>query len=109
MPRQPIELPLDDIATLYATGSSTVALARQFHCSPTTIAAMLHKRGITMRRSRFDIVPISEAALREQYEVQRLPVAQIARNFGVSFSTIKNRRHMYGIPARSRKNPEWTM
>ena len=68
MPRQPIELPLDDIATLYATGSSTVALARQFHCSPTTIAAMLHKRGITMRRSRFDIVPISEAALREQYE-----------------------------------------
>jgi len=86
----------------YANGESTIALARRYHCSPTTIAAALRRCGAVLRRARFRSAPVPEEALRELYLHQRLQVGQIAAHFGVSPSTIGNKRRAYGIATRPR-------
>lgn len=98
-----LDLPRAAIVQHYQAGQSTVILARRYGCSPTTVATILHASGVAVRPARFRSVPVPEAALREQYLVQRLPVSQIAANFGVSASTIGNKRRLYGIAARPRQ------
>ena len=102
MPRR-IDLPCEELRERYAAGQSTIALAQHFHCSPTTIASALRRCGAELQRARFRSSPVAEAALREQYVILRLPIAQIAAYFGVSASTIGNKRRLYGIPPRSRR------
>ena len=96
------ELPCHELRALYAAGQSTTTLAVRYKCSPTTVAQALRRCGAEVRRARFQAVPIPEALLRDQYLTQRLPLASIAANFGVSVSTIGNKRRRYGIPTRPR-------
>jgi TyrR family helix-turn-helix protein len=98
-----ITLPDAEIRALYTTGQSTTALARRYGCSPTTVANRLRSYGITLRPSRFRSIPIPEAALRQLYLVEQLPIAMIAAVFNVSPGTISNRRRRYGIPIRPRR------
>jgi transposase-like protein len=101
MPRR-IRFSCDELSSRYADGQSTISLARLYGCSPTTIAKHLRACGVTLRRSRFVPVQVEEAALRQAYLDERLPIMAIARHFGVSASTIGNKRRRYGIPLRSR-------
>lgn len=93
-------LPTDDLRAAYAAGQSTIALARRYGCSPTTVANHLRACGIALRRSRFAPAPIDEALLRRAYLDEAQPIAAIAASFGVSPATIGNRRRQYGIPPR---------
>jgi hypothetical protein len=95
-------LPCDELCSTYLAGQSTTALARRYACSPTTIAKNLRECGIILRPSRFVPIHVDEAALRRAYLDERLPIAAIAAYFGVSASTIGNKRRRYGIPLRSR-------
>jgi transcriptional regulator of aromatic amino acid metabolism len=102
MPRR-VLLPCDELGSAYHAGRSTTALARRYRCSPTTIAKNLRACGITLRPSRFVPIAIQEAALRRVYLDERMPIAAIAAYFGVSASTIGNKRRRYGIPPRPRR------
>ena len=102
MPRH-LSLPCDELCAAYAAGQSTTALARRYGCSPTTIAKNLRMCGVTPRPSRFASVQIDEAALRRVYLDKRWSIAAIAAHFGVSASTIGNKRRRYGIPVRERR------
>jgi hypothetical protein len=95
-------LPCDELSSAYLAGQSTTALARRYGCSPTTIAKNLHACGITLRPSRFAPVAVDEGALRRVYLDERWPIAAIAAYFGVSASTIGNKRRRYAIPIRER-------
>jgi hypothetical protein len=102
MPRR-TDLPCDELSREYLAGRSTIALARRYGYSPTTIAKRLHDCGITLRASRFLPIPVAEATLRRLYLEERLPLAVIAAYFGVSISTIGNKRRSYSIPTRPRR------
>lgn len=102
MPRH-ISLPAQEICAAYLAGSSTVALARRYACSPTTIAKCLRCNGIALRRARFASIAIDAAELRRAYLDERLPIAQIAARFGVSPGTVSNKRRAFGIPLRPRR------
>ncbi len=91
-----------ELAALYQAGQSTTRLAVRYGCSPTTIANRLRRCGVPVRRARFQSADVPEEALRAQYSDARLPIADIAANFGVSVSTIGNKRRLYGIPTRNR-------
>lgn len=93
-------LPSAELRAAYAAGQSTLALARRYGCSPTTVAKHLRAGGVALRHSRFAPAPIDEALLRQAYLDEARPVAAIAAMFGVSPATISNRRRQYGIPAR---------
>ena len=95
-------LPCNELCSAYLAGQSTTVLARRYGCSPTTIAKNLRMCGVTPRRSRFTPIPIEEAALRRIYLDERWSIAAIAAYFGVSASTIGNKRRRYGIPKRGR-------
>ena len=99
---QRVVLPYDELCSAYLAGQSTNLLARRYGCSPTTIAKNLRACGITPRPSRFVPIRIDEAALRRVYLDERLSIAAIAVYFGVSASTIGNKRRRYGIPPRPR-------
>lgn len=101
MPRR-FELPNAELQARYLNGESSVRLAASYGCSPTTIAKRLRADGVVMRPSRFNPLPVPEAALRRLYLHERLPVMAIAQHFGVSTSTINNKRRHYGIAARPR-------
>jgi transcriptional regulator of aromatic amino acid metabolism len=102
MPRH-ILLPCDELCSAYLSGQSTTLLARRYGCSPTTVAKNLRACGITPRPSRFVPIQIEEAALRRVYLDERQSIAAIAAYFGVSVSTIGNKRRRYGIPLRARQ------
>lgn len=102
MPRQ-ISMPCDELTAHYHSGASTIWLAQLYGCSPTTVAKHLRACGATVRRSRFQPSPVAEAELRRLYAEERLPLTAIAAHFGVSVSTIGNKRRCYGIPARPRR------
>ncbi len=101
--RQQIVLPYNELCSAYLAGQSTVMLARRYGCSPTTIAKNLRRWGITPRPSRFAAIPVDQATLRHMYLDQHLPIAAIAAYFGVSPSTVGNKRRRYGIPVRPRQ------
>ena len=82
---------------------SSTAIAQRYRCSPTTIIKYLRRCGIAIRPSRFLGTEIPEAALRRLYLEQRLPLVVIAAYFGVSVSTINNKRRRYNIPIRPRR------
>lgn len=96
-------LPCYELCSAYLAGQSTTALARRYGCSPTTIAKNLRTCGVTPRPSRFASVQVDEAALRRLYLEERWPIAAIAAHFGVSASTVGNKRRRYGIPIRERR------
>jgi transposase-like protein len=102
MPRQ-LQIPHEIICAAYLAGSSTVALAQRFGCSPTTIAKCLRSSGVALRRARFAPIPIDAAELRRAYLDERLPIAQIAARFGISPGTVSNKRRAFGIPLRPRR------
>lgn len=102
MPRQ-LSLPYLELRAAYLAGQSTIALAQRYACSPTTIAARLRAGGVRLRRSRFAAAAIDEAALRRVYLDERRTIAAIAAYFGVSSSTIGNKRRQFGIPPRTRQ------
>jgi hypothetical protein len=102
MPR-PIRLPCPELCLRYMRGQSTTSLARQYGCSPTTIAKYLRSCGIKLRPSRFASSPIDEATLRHMYLEERLPIATIAAHFQISPGTVGNKRRCYGIPQRPRR------
>jgi AraC-like DNA-binding protein len=102
MPRC-IPLPCDEIAAAYRAGHTTLSLAQRHGCSPTTVAKRLRACGITLRDSRFLPIHIAEAALRRLYLAERQPITAIAAHFGVSVSTIGNKRRSYDIPVRPRR------
>lgn len=98
-----LELPCEQLLASYMAGQSTTALARRYACSPTTIAKYLHGCGAAMRPSRFAPAVVDAGALRRAYLDERLPIGAIAARFGVSASTIGNKRRRYGIPKRPRQ------
>ena len=98
-----IGLPCDILGAEYRAGQSTITLARQYGCSPTTIAKRLHACGITVRDARYPAIYVAEALLRRLYLDERLPISAIAAYFGVSASTIGNKRRAYNIPIRPRQ------
>lgn len=99
-----VEVNCDEVRQLYEDQNvGIVPLAQRYGCSPTTIAKRLHKCGVKMRNSRFQLRPVSPDELRLFYEVERLPIKEIAERLGVSVSTIGNRRRELGIPVRRRK------
>lgn len=102
MPRS-VLLPCDELCSAYLVGQSTTVLARRYGCSPTTIAKNLRVCGVTPRPSRFALVHVDEALLRRLYLEESWTIAAIAAHFGVSASTIGNRRRRYGIPLRERR------
>jgi uncharacterized protein YjcR len=79
-----------------------VLLAQHYGCSPTTISQRLRACGITTRQSRFQSVSIPVEALHQLYMVERLPLQEIAQQFGVSVGTVRNHRRRAGMPARER-------
>ncbi len=91
MPRQ-LLLSCDELRTAYAAGQSTAILARRYGCSPTTVSKYLRGCGVALRPSRYQPVAVDEAALRRAYLAERRPIAAIAAHFGVSASTIGNKR-----------------
>jgi hypothetical protein len=101
MPSQ-IDLPCDELGASYLAGATTLVLAQRHGCSPATIAKRLRGCGIALRDARFRPIIIPEAALRRLYVDQRQPIAAIAAYFGVSSSTIGNKRRAYAIPIRPR-------
>ena len=101
MPRN-VLLPCDQLCSAYLAGQSTIILAHRYSCSPTTIAKNLRLCGITPRLSRFAPAQIEEATLRRLYLGERWTIAAIAAYFGVSASTVGNRRRRYSIPIRPR-------
>lgn len=96
-------LPSWDLQRAYAAGQSTLALARRYGCSPTTIANHLRACGVQLRRTRYAALAIDPAALRRAYLDERRSIAAMAAMFGVSPGTIANKRRLYGIPARPRR------
>lgn len=102
MPRI-LQLPCGELSAAYRAGRSTIALAQHYGCSPTTIAKYLRACGVAIRRARFAAVTIDAGLLRHAYFDERLPIAQIALRFGVSSSTIGNRRRALGLPTRPRQ------
>src|SRR2546423_9092180 len=98
-----IDLPSAELCESYTAGLSTLSLARRYGCSPATIAKRLRAHGVTLRESRFPPVYIAEAPLRRLYLEERLTIAAIAAHFGVSASTIGNKRRSYNIPRRPRR------
>ncbi len=80
----------------------TVAIARRYGCSPTTISNRLRNCGVPVRPSRFQPCPISPDELYRLYVVERLPIKEIAQRLGVSLGTVGNRRRALGIPRRPR-------
>ncbi len=102
--RQTIPLPsCAELRALYEAGQSTPVLARRYGCSPATVAKRLRDCGVTLRSSRFQPVAVDEATLRRLYLVERLPIAAIAAYFGISISTVGNKRRLYKIPTRPRR------
>lgn len=101
MPRR-VVLPCAELVTRYTAGESTTILARDYHCSPTTIAKVLRECGATVRSSLFQPIEIDEAMLRRLYLDERLPITTIAARFGVSVTTVGNKRRDGGIPPRPR-------
>lgn len=95
-----LTLPCSELRARYEAGQTTTMLARHYHCSPTTIASHLRACGATVRSSRFRPVQVSEEALRQLYLDERLSVAEIAEQLGVSVSTVYNKRRIYDIPRR---------
>ncbi len=102
MPRR-IDLHCDQLLASYLAGMTTVLLARRYGCSPTTIAKRLRACGGQLRSSRFQAVALSEDVLRRLYLDERWTIAAIAEHFGVSPSTVGNKRRALGMPARPRR------
>jgi transposase-like protein len=102
MPRRR-DLPCDELRASYLAGQSTSALARRYGCSPTTISKHLRDCGVALRPARFTPITFDADALRRAYLEERLPIAAIAARFGVSASTVGNKRRRLGIPPRPRR------
>ncbi|MBK9943164.1 MAG: hypothetical protein U0Z44_10190 [Kouleothrix sp.] len=98
-----LTLPHNELCAAYTAGQSTIALARRYGCSPTSVAKYLRAGGVAIRRARFTPVSVDAARLRRAYLDERRPIAVIAAMFGVAPSTIGNKRRQYGIPPRSRR------
>lgn len=102
---QRVTIPCADLATRYNAGESTTQLARDYHCSPTTVAKLLRVCGIDVRDARFRPVDLDEQTLRKMYLEDRLSITTIAKRLNVSATTIGNKRRQYGIPPRPRRAP----
>ncbi len=103
MPKR-IDIPCEDLRRQYVDEhQGVVALAKHYRCSAATISKRLHACGIPVRASRFQPHHIPAEELRRLYEDEQWPVQDIARHFGVSVSTIGNRRRALGMPVRSRR------
>lgn len=99
-----IDIACEDLHRQYVEEhQGVVALAKHYKCSATTISKRLHACGIPVRDSRFQPRNIPDEELRYLYEDKQLSVRDIARHFGVSTSTIGNRRRALGIAKRPRK------
>lgn len=98
-----LDLPCAQLCASYLAGQSTTSLARRYACSPTTIAKYLHACGVALRRARYAPVQLDAGALRRAYLEERWSIAAIAALFGVSASTVSNKRRRYGIPRRPRR------
>lgn len=91
------EAPIDQIVSLYVNDKlSTVRLAERFGIADVTISAMLKKagvaiRGITGPRARNVRGKLDESAIVLAYTTSKdMSVAETARVYGTSISTIKN-------------------
>lgn len=105
-----IILDCEELQRLYVEQQmGTVALAHYYGCSPVTIAKRLRDCGVCVRPSRFQACYVSTDELRWLYEVEQLPIAEIAQRLGVSQSTIGNRRRELGIPKRPRMRQQQKM
>lgn len=102
--RSAIPLPCESLCNAYRAGQTITALAARYGCSPATIANRLRLYGVSLRDARFRPASISGDELRQLYLDQRLPIAIIAKHFGVSVSTIGNLRRRHQIPTRPRRS-----
>lgn len=102
MPRR-LNLPCDTLRTAYESGQTTKELAHTYGCCPTTIANHLRRCGVILRTTRFRPVVLPKVTLQQLYLGKQLPLKDIAAYFGVSISTIGNKRRLYGIPSRTRR------
>ena len=100
MPKH-IEIPCDELGASYLAGMSTPALGLYYGCSAATIAKRLRGCGVALRSARFTAITIPEAALRRMYLEERRSIGEIAAFFGVSASTVGNKRRAYGMPSRA--------
>lgn len=100
---QRISIPCDELRRLYEDErQGTIAIAAHYGCSPATISTYLRRCSIAARPSRFQPIDLPADELRRLYLDERLPIAEIARRFGVSTSTISNRRRALHLPIRPR-------
>ena len=102
MPRR-LNLPCNALQTAYESGQTTTELASTYGCCPTTIANHLRQCGIKLRSTRFRSVVLPKATLQQLYQQKKMPLKEIAAYFGVSISTVGNKRRLYGIPSRTRR------
>ncbi len=102
MPKH-IEIPLRrSWPASYLAGMSTPALALYYGCSAATIAKRLRWLRRCLRSARFTAITIPEAgAAPPLSQEERQSIAEIAAFFGVSSSTVGNKRRAYGIPSRA--------
>lgn len=102
MPRR-LNLSCDTLRIAYESGQTTTDLAHTYDCCPTTIANHLRQCGVILRTARFQPLVLPQPTLRRLYLEEQLPLKDIAAHFGVSISTIGNKRRSYGIPSRTRR------
>ncbi|MEM8534221.1 MAG: hypothetical protein AAGF95_25465 [Chloroflexota bacterium] len=98
-----LNLPCDALRTAYESGQTTTEIAQTYECCPTTIANHLRRCGVILRTTRFRSIVLPKTTLQRLYQRKQLPLKDIADYFGVSISTVGNKRRLYGIPSRTRR------
>ncbi len=103
MPRRITHISCDELRHLYeADGLSTTAIAERYGCSATTISYRLRYCGIPSRLGQFQPRGINLEELHRRYESDE-PLSDIARDMGISKSTIHTYRRKLGWVSRSER------
>lgn len=96
-----IRLDYDELRQLYVAEGWTMAqIARHLGCCAATVSQHLRASGVTPRSGRFPNSKITPEVLVQLYSEDRLPIAVIAAQLGVSIGTVHNRRRAYGLVPR---------
>jgi hypothetical protein len=98
-----LQLNCEELCEAYAAGLTVKALAYIHQCNPATMSRHLRRCGVVMRNGRFKTANVPEDELRRLYLTERLTISRIAAHFAVSTSTIGNKRRLYNITRRSKR------
>jgi hypothetical protein len=91
----------DDLRRRYVEqGQTARQISLAYGCSASTIIRELAKCGIARRSGRYERIALDIDRVRQLYLDERLPLKIIARQFGVSVSTVSARLRAAGVPRR---------